>query len=732
MIKRKQIYLIVVSFAAMVVMPWGVIQPRALDDIRNFAFDAFQRQSPRAYDPDAPVRVIGIDEESLALYGQWPWPRKRLADLTRRLNDLGAEAIVYDMIFAESDRANIKSYISTLAEARERKYFEQLISTAPDGDSDFASAIKQSTVVLGEVVSESSVRIEKPKAGFVILGDNPSAFLVTYQGMIAPFHEFYEATSGVGATNWLPDHDQVVRRIPLVFRAGNEFTPSLALEALRVAQGAQSYIIKSSNASYQTAFGKKTGVNAIKVGNLEIQTGPAADIRPRYSYAHYSRSISARSVLEGSVPRSQIEGRIIFVGARAVGLGDFRATPLEPAVAGVEVHAQLVESLLSGALLSRPDWALGLELVVAVISFLLTMALLFFASPLVAAACGPSIVMIFIMSSFCLYEYMGLLIDPIYPSAVVLGGYLVGSVTLWRVERMAHDQVSRAFGKFVAPAVVERIAENPGRLVLGGETRDLSILFCDLRNFSTISEGLSAADLTRFMNNYFTPLTDAILNHDGTIDKYIGDSVMAFWNAPLDIQDHQLKSAKAALMMRDALKVLNEDRVAHGQEKIAFGVGLHSGSCSVGNMGSNRRFDYSILGDAVNLASRLEGVCKILATDILATVTIRDATPDLAWLDLGLVRVVGRTESVQVFALVGDELVARSNTFIEWRRQHISMMDNYRKFDFESVRRDVARIETMIQSPWKELYDKFKHRSLYHANNTEQTPEEPILVLRHK
>lgn len=732
MINRKQIYLIVVSFAAMVVMPWGVIQPRALDDIRNFAFDAFQRQSPRAYDPDAPVRVIGIDEESLASYGQWPWPRKRLADLTRRLNDLGAAAIVYDMIFAESDRANIKSYISTLAEAKERKYFEQLISTTPDGDSDFASAIRRSNVVLGEVVSESSVRIEKPKAGFVMLGDNPSAFLVTYQGVIAPFHEFYEATSGVGATNWLPDHDQVVRRIPLVFRAGNEFTPSLALEALRVAQGAQSYIIKSSNASYQTAFGKQTGVNAIKVGNLEIQTGPATDIRPRYSYAHYSRSISARSVLEGSVPRSQIEGRIIFVGARAVGLGDFRATPLEPAVAGVEVHAQLVESLLSGALLSRPDWALGLELVVAVISFLLTMALLFFASPLVAAACGPSIVMMFIILSFGLYEYMGLLIDPIYPSAVVLGGYLVGSVTLWRVERMAYDQVSRAFGKFVAPAVVERIAENPDRLVLGGETRDLSILFCDLRNFSTISEGLSAADLTRFMNNYFTPLTDAILNYDGTIDKYIGDSVMAFWNAPLDIKDHQLKSVKAALMMRHELKVINEDRVTHGQEKIAFGIGLHSGSSSVGNMGSSRRFDYSILGDAVNLTSRLEGACKILATDILATVTIREATPDLAWLDLGLVRVVGRSEVTQVFALAGDEIIANSPAFREWHGQHILMMNNYRNYNFESAAHDAERILSFIPEPWKALYENFRNRCLSHVKYAEPSHAGPILVLSHK
>jgi adenylate cyclase len=234
------------------------------------------------------------------------------------------------------------------------------------------------------------------------------------------------------------------------------------------------------------------------------------------------------------------------------------------------------------------------------------------------------------------------------------------------------------------------------------------------------------------MNNYFTPLTDAILNHDGTIDKYIGDSVMAFWNAPLDISDHQLKSAKAALMMRDALRVLNEDRAAHGQEQIAFGVGLHSGSCSVGNMGSSRRFDYSILGDAVNLTSRLEGASKILATDILSTGAIRDATPDLAWLDLGLVRVVGRTEPTQVFALAGDEKIARSLAFREWQGQHISMMDHYRNFNFEAAGHAAAQIEALIQAPWKGLYANFRHRCLFHVKDVEPTPAGPVLVLSHK
>ena len=732
MISRKQRNIFISFVAAMVVLPWGFIQPRALEDIRNFAFDAFQRQSPRIYDPQLPVRIIGIDEESLAIYGQWPWPRTRLAELTKHLNRLGAAAIVFDMIFAEQDRASIKFYIDSLSEPKVRKRFEELATFIPNGDNDFVVAMNKSSVVLGAVASESASRTEPPKAGFVTLGDDPAPFLIAFNGMIAPFNEFYAASAGVGATNWLPDHDQVVRRIPLLFRSGHEYVPSLALEAIRVAQGAQTYVVKSSNASGQIAFGVNSGVNTIKIGGIEIPTGSAADIRPRYSHADINRSISAKSIFEGKIDRSQIEGRIIFVGARAVGLGDFRATPLEPAVPGVDVHAQLVESILSDALLSRPDWALGLELIISAFSFLLTMVVLFFASPFLAAVCGPALVLIFIIGSYSLYELKGLLIDPIYPSSVVLGGYLVGSVALWRAERIAREEVSRAFGKFVAPAVVQRIAENPERLVLGGETKEISILFCDLRNFSTISAGLSAADLTKFMNSYFTPLTDAVINSEGTIDKYIGDAILAFWNAPLDIADHRLKSANAALMMRDELMIFNEKRTLNGESPIAFGIGLHSGNCSVGNMGSDRRFDYSILGDAVNLTSRLEGVCKIVDTDILSTREFREATSELAWLDLGLIKVVGRSEATNVFALAGDNEMLTSAFFGEWQKYHERMMLLYRSHNFSEAEKEALLISETVPYKWQPLYQSFQRRCNLLSISSVATDEEPVWILSSK
>lgn len=728
MISRSQIFLISFAFSAAVVLPWGIIQPRALDDVRNLAFDAFQRQSPRKYNPEIPVRVVGIDEDSLNSYGQWPWSRQKLAELTQILTKLGASAIVYDVIFAEQDRSSLKAYVKSLKDSTLRRKFQDLLSSIEDSDNAFASAIAQGPIVLGAVATDKRGASSVEKAGFVTIGDDPSHFLVNYNSVIAPLNELVSSARGLGTTNWLPDHDQVVRSVPLIFRAGNEYVPSLALEALRVAQGADTFIIRSSNANNHTAFGKLTGINTIKVGSAEIATGSSADVRPRYSYTNVVRDISAKNVLQGHVSRSEIEGRIIFIGALAVGLGDIRATPLEPAVAGVDIHAQITEALLSDALLSRPDWASGLEFIIALVAFLSTMVLLFLAPPFIAAAFGPFAVLCFLGGAFLLFQDFGLLIDPIYPSAVVIGGYLVGAVTLWRAEIVARGQVIRAFGKYLAPAVVDQIALNPNRLVLGGEAREISILLCDLRNFSSISEELGAADLTRFMNRYFAPLTDAIIAHEGTVDKYIGDAILAFWNAPLDIKNHELQAARSALAMREAVTQLNKERIINKKVHISFGIGLHSGTCVVGNMGSDLRFDYSILGDPVNVTSRLESASKMFSIDILATDRISKATPQLAWLDLDLIRIIGRNDSAHIFALVGDEKTARSSFYRDWHNKHECMMNLYRSCEFLEAASSALEIYGQVETSWQPLYIEFSNRFSFLSEHSCSEASGPLWV----
>ncbi|MCX7899063.1 MAG: adenylate/guanylate cyclase domain-containing protein [Methylocystis sp.] len=725
---RRALYLLSLGLAALLILPWGVVQPRALDDLRNVVFDAFQRLAPRAYDPGAPVRVVAIDEESLKVYGQWPWPRARLAALVDRLRELGAASIAFDLIFAEPDRLSARRLPEAIEDARLRARVTQILAGVVDGDELFAQALSRANTTLGVALAGQGAAPVAAKSGFATAGDDPAPFLVEFPAMVAPLPELARAARGLGATNWLPDHDQIVRRAPLLLRAGEALFPSLALEALRIAQDASTIIVRSSNASGETAFGKQTGVNAIKVGDFEIATGAWADIRPRYSYWSAGRVLSARAILEGGVERNEIEGRIVFVGARAAALGDVRSTPLEAVTPGVEIHAQIVESIVSGELLSRPDWAPGAEFVTATLCFFFLAAAIYFASPLVSAGVTALAIFALFAGSFHLFNAKALLIDPAYPSLAIAGVYVFGAVALWRAESTARRQVRSAFGKFVSPAVVDALAEHPERLVLGGETRELTVLQSDLRDFASFSEGLDARELTQFMNAYLTPMTDAILERDGTIDKYMGDAILAFWNAPLDVVDHPRKAVEASLAMRAALECLNNERMrkakiaGRAHRPAAMGLGLHLGPCSVGNMGSIRRFDYSILGDTVNVAARLEGVSKMLRTDIVCSRAVRDAAPDFAWLDIGDVRLLGKAGVTRIFALVGDVERARDENYIRWRAEHDSMRAKFELARFGEAAECAERLASSCPLSWRELYVVLKQR--YLALAAERLPED--------
>ncbi|MBI3275758.1 MAG: adenylate/guanylate cyclase domain-containing protein, partial [Methylocystis sp.] len=311
-------------------------------------------------------------------------------------------------------------------------------------------------------------------------------------------------------------------------------------------------------------------------------------------------------------------------------------------------------------------------------------------------------------------------------------------LTLWRFEQAAKRHVHAAFGKFLAPAVVERLVEHPERLVLGGETRELTVLFSDLRDFSGLSEGLSAQELTHFMNDYLTPMTDAILESEGTIDKYVGDAIVAFWNAPLDVPAHARKAATAALHMRAALADFNAARAARARQigsvyrPIAMGVGLNLGPCSVGNMGSMRRFDYSILGDAVNLASRLEGVCKTFGVDIVVAAAVREAAADLAWLDLGMVVVKGRSAATAIFAIAGDAAFARSAEFCEWNSMHQTMLGFYAARQFAEAAAKATQLAARVAPQWRELYLVMERRFAALIDAQLETTWSPVWVMDDK
>ena len=727
--QRRPLYLLLclILFGALGIVQWQWAD--LLDDLRNFGFDTFQRADPPVFDADSPVRIVAIDAASLAALGQWPWPRTRLADLTDKLAALGAASVSFDVIFAEPDRTSIEAAIDALPEGPLRTDLKARVGPGEGNDARFAGVLGSMPTVLGATLQAAGDPATwEPKLGFAVAGDPPDAFLPTFKSVALPLPALRNAAAGLGATNWLPDRDQIVRRVPLLLRTGSAIMPSLALETLRVAQGASTIVMRGSNASGTTAFGKQTGLNAIRVGEVELATSPDGAIRPRYTHSDPGRYVSAQDVLTGRVDPGLLKDKLVLVGTTAIGLGDVRATPLDAAVPGVEIHAQVLEQMLSGRLLSRPDWAPGAELLATFALLIVLTGLFPRVAPLAGAVATLGVVVALLWASWLAFARHGLLLDATVPSLAIVVAYVAGASVLWQTEQRAKRHVRTAFGKFVAPAVVEKIAERPELLVLSGETRELTILFSDLRNFSTISEPLEAFEVARFLNGYLTPMTDVILSHEGTVDKYIGDAIVAFWNAPLDVANHTRGAVRAALAMRAALAAFNVRQAAlrdsdpKAVQDVRTGIGLNVGDCSVGNMGSLQRFDYSALGDPVNVAARLEALTKSYGVDILASPAVRERTSDFAWLEVDEVKVKGRSATTRLFTLAGDEAFAQTPAFAAWKAAHDTMVAASRAGRNAEAQAAAESLGADAATGWKPLYRSLA--TLYAATSV-PVPREP-------
>ncbi len=710
--KIGRAYASVVAIPLLAMTAVGIVQPPVLADVRNFVFDTYQRLMPRKPGADRPVRIINIDEESLRRIGQWPWPRNRMGELTHRLTEAGAAAIAFDMTFAEPDRLSLENIALAVTDPALREALAKDIARAEPNDVGFAAEIAKSPVVLGGVLINEKIPppTTPQKFGFAAAGDDPMEFIPEFAGAVLPLPSLVAAARGVGAFNWLPDRDQVVRKVPLFLSSGGRIYPGLAMEALRVAQGASTYVVKSSNASGQTAFGAKTGINTVKIGAYEIATGPNGDVRVHFSAHDPGRFIPAWKVLTGKLEKPEVDGRIVLVGIGAAGLLDQRATPIDASVPGVEVHAQLIEFVLQGAQLVRPDWAPAIELFIGTLLGIALVIALPLAAPLIGALLGAIGVALLIGASWWAFVRHGVLLDPLFPAVSSGIAYMAGVVMLFRAERTAKAMVRNAMGRFVPPAIVERLAESPEKLVLGGESRELTLMFCDLRDFTSLSENFDAEGIIRFMNEYLTPMTNTIHANGGTVDKYMGDAIMAFWNAPLDDPRHAAHAARASLAMIDELDAFNlrratgQKQAAHTFVRARFGIGLNTGMCAVGNLGSEQRFDYSAIGDPVNVASRLEGTTKLYGVPVIAAEVTRQAAPDFAWLELDRVRVKGRGAVTRIFALVGEADFAVSPEFFAWQEVHNAMLEDFRASRFEEAQARAAKASALARQPWRESY----------------------------
>ena len=750
--KKLRLYGLAVAIPFLLAILVGLSPLPLRTDLQNLVFDNYQRLSPRLYDPASPVRIIDIDDESLKRYGrQWPWPRTELAGFVDFLKEHGALAIGFDFLFAEPDQMGIGELIRGKPRERALALIAQELDKTGTYDEAFAKSLAGAPAILGAVLvngtSEAKAGQAQPedeaplpvKAGFSHAGDDPLLFLHGFRASIGPIKILAEQAAGIGALNWVPDRDRVIRQVPLLFASRDAIVPSLAAEALRLAQeeGA-SYFIKSSNASGETAFGAKTGIVAVRIGKLVVNTQPRGDVRVRFTRHDPRRFIPAWRLLAHEVDPAEVENKIVFIGSSAAALGDMVTTPLDASVPGVEIHAQLLEHILDGQSLVRPDIADGIELVVMVLLSLVMIFVLPFVPAMVGAVIGGVCVAGLSAGSWWAFTQKGLLLDPVFPSLSAGAVFLAGVLSLYGLKQSQERHVRQAFGRFVSPAVVQRLAENPDKLILGGENRELTLLFCDLRSFTTISENFDAHGLTRFLNEYLTPMTDVVLDHGGTVDKYMGDAIMAFWNAPLDDPDHARNSAMAALAMRAELAKLNARWQAEAAARrepfpeVRFGVGLNTGICCVGNLGSARRFDYSAIGDDVNVASRLEGATKFLGVDIAANEATRDEAPELAWLEIDTVMVKGKTLPITAYTLVGDEAVARTEGFKALARRHEAMLDAFRGRAFDEALELAEEADALAPAEIAGLYKFYRTRIMEVLKSAPGEEWSPVLTLEEK
>jgi adenylate cyclase len=666
-------------------VPLRILDPAPLEEIRLRTFDFYQSLRPRET-VSRPVVIVDIDEASLKDIGQWPWPRTILADLVTRLAELGVVAIGFDIVFAEPDRMSPSIAATSFRNLDDDT--RNKLRTLPSNDEVFAQAIRRSRVVVGQAGSATAAPRSEAEAalqtGFAVKGPDATPFLVTFAGLLRNVPVIEQAAAGRGVFSVLPERDGIVRRVPLVMRAQGAMVPSLSIELLRVVTNSSAILVRTDQA----------GVQSVAVPDLQVPTDQNGRFWVHFNKHDPARYVSAKDVLQGRVPRDRVEGKLVLIGTSAVGLLDVKTTPVSAAMPGVEIHAQILESALTKSSLTSPNYAVGVELLVAVFVGLaiIIVAPIFRASLVIAF--GAIVAAALIGTSWYVYSQYNLLIDFTYPlisSALV---YLALVFMNYVKEQKQRQQIRAAFGYYLSPALVEQLARSPEKLALGGEERRMTVLFSDVRGFTTISEYYKhdPQGLTRLMNRFLTPLTNAIIERKGTIDKYIGDAIMAFWNAPLDDPQQEINACEAALEMLARADKLNQQFKREAEQNggkympLNVGIGLNTGPCVVGNMGSDFRFNYSVLGDTVNVASRLEARTKDYRIPIvIGAQTEQQAKEKFATMEIDRIQVKGKTEPETVFTVLGHAELRQDPNFQQLRELTAGMLRSYREQDWKQA-----------------------------------------------
>ena len=674
-----------------------------IDRVENYLYDVRIRLTMPGTVDDRIV-IIDIDESSQLELGQWPWPRKTLATIIDRLfDDYGVTVLGLDVLFTEEEETSADELIDELNRsemplAPEVQAQLEHMRESLDGNVAFAESMIARDVVTSFVFKDSLSANEPEYTGVlpapliraadIAMVSVPFVDAAGFTGSLQALQE--NAAAGGFFDSPLIDSDGVFRRSPLVQRYRDDLFPSLGLATALVALGNPPVGLQFAD----NADGRMSGIDLehFRLGDTLIPVNEQVAVfipfrGPQESF----RFISARDVYNGSTPREQLEGRIALLGASTAGLLDLRSTPVGQRYIDVEAHANLIACLLDGTIRRQPAYSDGLELFLLFVVGVLTAVLLPRLAPLSALAFVAALLTAIAASNLWMWTSLMLVV----PAASLLSYTLVAALLQitygFLIESRNKRHLSNIFGQYIPPSLVEEIDASGEEVSLEGETRELSVLFSDVRSFTTISEGLDARELTHMMNEFLTPFTAAIQEHRGTIDKYMGDCVMAFWGAPLADEDHARHAVLAAFGMLRAVKNLDSDFEKRGWPKIRVGVGIASGNMIVGNMGSDFRIAYTVMGDTVNLGSRLEGLTKQYGVDIIVNDRTTELVHDFTFRELDLVRVKGKTEPVAIFEPLGpiEELTRDlGEELIDYARA----LDSYRNQDWDRAERILQKL----------------------------------------
>ncbi|MBV8802460.1 MAG: adenylate/guanylate cyclase domain-containing protein [Gammaproteobacteria bacterium] len=660
------------------------------------------------------IVIVDVDDISLEKEGRWPWPRAKLGALVNQLQTLGAVVIAFDMIFPQEEK-NIINEVETEVVKQNLQNAQlnltlQKIYPFFNNDAIFAKSMQNVDVVLGISFSryQGIIGVVPPPILTLKNTDKNLGFF-NMNGLVGVNSIIATAGKNVGFINVFPDNDGIIRRVPLLLRYQNTIYPSLALEAVRV------YLL--SNIKLITAqYGESPRIEGVQLNNYIIPTDSHAQvIIPFVGRSFTFPYFSAADVLNNKIPQGAFAGKIVFVGTSAIGLGDVKATAIQGAFPGVEIHATIADGILKKLFPYKPAWAVGAEIFFMVILGTLLALFCPHFGPRILTVIILSIPIIILFLNNILREKTGLLLDFFMPMALSLSIALLNLVYGYIFESRRRDHLKAMFGQYVPEKHIDAMLKSGVQYELSGEDREMSVLFADIRDFTKISEQMTAMQLKNYLNTYLNPMTEIIFKYHGTIDKYVGDLIMAFWGAPLPDKLHVKHAMNAALAMQREIKKINEIFFEKNLTPIQIGIGLNSGVMSVGDMGSKFRLNYTVLGDAVNLGSRIESLTKYYGVNIIVTeYMVLKNTPFLCRL-LDRVRVKGKDISVSIY-----ELICRKDQAEPAIKKEIAEHETALTFYFQQQWEMAKKLFTELNQtyPDKKLYTIYLER----INQFIQTP----------